>query len=300
VFGVSNSECWNLLQAQGRLYSHLKDGLPQTWWQQTIGFAYPIFLCVIIAVCVICMLRLPSEKRRWKSYLFSVSCGTLVGAAGCLLTIKWFASFPGWLFPPWGVTGVEFGLTLEDLLFQPACTTLFYVFYRFITTNNIPSRSSHVSHTCIILTYAAIVLLSVFFLKTAGRLEIALYLIPGMALYWFSREYIIIKKFLVLQIFVLVFQATWDLMSVSVLHSIPGMAWASQWIYVSFDNAGNAFHSPVYLDYAKNRWAWIMYNPIESTPLLGICGGLLNCALFASGDKLFYPKPATQVTSATS
>jgi len=285
----SNIDHWNELQAAGKLYVYLKDGPPVSWWQQGLGFSYPLFLCCILIACFVFMRLLPAGRRKWKSYFFSVGCGTILGAAGCFLTYRAKGQFPGWLFPPWAVTGIEFGLTLEDWLFLPACTTLFYIFYRFIKIKNDTTSRNHPFHYSALCVYCALSIAVVLVTKTAGRLEIALYVVPGMALYWFARENIEIKKFFFLQIAILVFQASWDLVSVSLLHMIPGLSWASQWIYISFDQVGNYFHSPVFLDYKTHRWAWVLFNPVEMTPLFGICGGLLNCAMFATGDKLFYP-----------
>jgi len=64
----------------------------------------------------------------------------------------------------------------------------------------------------------------------------------------------------------------WDIIAVTIIPSITGVAWASQWVYISFDSLGAAHHSIVWLNYNLNRWAWIGNSPIEITPWFSIAG----------------------------
>ena len=49
-----------------------------------------------------------------------------------------------------------------------------------------------------------------------------------------------------------------------------------EWVYLSFDKNGVAYHSNVFLDYNKYSWGWIGNSPIEITPWFGIVGAYFN------------------------
>jgi hypothetical protein len=80
--------------------------------------------------------------------------------------------------------------------------------------------------------------------------------------------------YLKILLFIMAFATIWDWAAVSWIAKIPGMSWASGWMYLTFDSSGVAHHSSVFLSYEKYRWAWIFNNPIEITPWFGIAGGM--------------------------
>jgi len=285
---ISNEKYWDLLLEQEKLYSLLKDGTPQGFFERIIGFAYPLFLVILTAICVIAYLKISKSKWRWKTHLFSITLGTLSGAVWCIWMQKFDPQYPGWLFPPWAATGVDFGLTLEDWIFLPVSTTLFYIFYRMVNVKDMNFTKKNTVHGIIIGSYCILSSLALLFTETAGRTEILLFILPGIVLYLYSRDIINVKKFLFFQVFVVLFEIIWDCAAVSWLHYIPGLSWSSQWLYLSFDSNGNYYHSKIFLDYGTHRYAWVFMNPIEITPLFGMCGGLLNYAMFTAGDKFFY------------
>ncbi|HAJ80122.1 MAG TPA: hypothetical protein DCO75_10155 [Fibrobacteres bacterium] len=286
----SNAEYWNELFRDGKVFSYIKDGMPESSWQHLVALAYPVTLIVMISISLVFMKIIRPSQWKWKTYFFSIFTGTATGGLWCLIMLKSDPAYPGWLFAPWSATGFECGLTLEDWLFLPASTTLFYSLYRWLHTRDYSKKIPLRFHEMVICFYGLISLVTLLIAKTAGRMEIVMFIIPGMVLYWYVKDSINFKKFIYLQLFVVFFEVFWDLFAVSFLHYIPGLSWASQWTYISFNAAGKCFHSNIFIDHSTNQWAWILMNPIEITPLFGICGGLFNAALFTAGDVFFYFK----------
>jgi hypothetical protein len=286
----TNSAYWNELNADGKLFSCLKDGLPHNFWEYLLAYAYPIIIVGMVCIGIYSMVKFKPSERKWKTYLFSISCGTILGAAWCILMQKHDPNYPGWLFAPWSVTGVEFGMTLEDWVFMVASTTLFYVIFRKLSTAIplVPSKAG--PHAIVIICYCILAIGIFAETQLAGKTQIVMHMLPGIAFYVYARKVINCKNFLVFQISVILFEVGWDLLAVSLIHFIPGLAWASEWSYISFDAQGRFFHSTIFLNYGTHRWAWLLLNPLEITPLMGICGGILNYAMFVAGDKYFYSK----------
>jgi hypothetical protein len=295
TFLKSNGSYWNDLLAQGKLFSYVKDGAPHNFCEMTLGFAYPIILIIMIGAGTLFMVRLGPVKRKLKTYFFSIGLGTFLGGLWCCWMQKADPLFPGWLFAPWSASGLDFGLMLEDWLFLPASTTLFYCVYRNVAIKGPDFSNPAALHRSIALFYCGVSVAAFIFTGIAGRAEILLFILPAMVLFNYSRNTINLKLFLVLQLFIVVFEVAWDFSAVSLIHSIPSMAWASQWTYIAFDANGHGYHSRIFQNYSTHRWAWLIMNPIEITPLFGICGGLLNYVMFASGDKYFYLKRKTSI-----
>jgi hypothetical protein len=65
------------------------------------------------------------------------------------------------------------------------------------------------------------------------------------------------------------------------------MAWASQWVYIAFDQHNNYIHSRVFLDYGTHKWAWIFKNPIEITPWFAISVGIFFYSMTVACTKFF-------------
>jgi len=142
----------------------------------------------------------------------------------------------------------------------------------------------------IMAAYVALTLFFLVFSALAGRTIALMFAVPGMILFFYARDNIDLRKFLLFQVIVVGFEVVWDIFAVSLIQFIPGMSWAAQWIYITFDANGAYTHSNIFLDYKTHRWAWLLRNPVEITPWFGIVGGLLNYTMFAAGDKLFYGK----------
>jgi hypothetical protein len=284
----SNIDYWNELNQGGKVFSCLQDGLPHGFWENALAFSYPIIICAMIAIGVISMLKFTSSERRWKTYVFSIACGTVLGGIWCFAMQKHDPLYPGWLFAPWSVTGVDFGLILEDWLFLPSATTLFYVVFRTLSRKTPPLAGNRSFYRGTLIAYIGLSVIIFFATATAGKTQILLHMIPGILLFSYAGKSAGAKHFAIFQIFTISFGAVWDLVAVSWIHSIPGLAWASQWSYITYDAAGGYYHSNIFLDYGTHGWAWLFKNPLEITPLMGICGGLLNYAMFIAGDKFFY------------
>jgi hypothetical protein len=290
----TNQEYWDSLSNENMLYSLTRDGVPDSFIDTIIAWFYPLTLVVIIAASIILFMHLKKEQRRWKTYFFSITLGTFIGGAWCLVMQKLDSAFPGWIFPPWGITGVEFGLTLEDIIFLPASTTLFYTCFRHFKINDFDNEKRNIIHSIIFIFYLLLSVLSLLFTGIAGRTEIVCFILPGLAFYCYARNGVHLKRFVIIQICIILFEVIWDIAAVSVLHRLPGMAWASQWNYIVFNSDGTPLHSSIFLNYTVNRWAWILDNPMEITPLFGICGGILNCGMFAAADMFFYDETSKQ------
>jgi hypothetical protein len=290
MYVKTNIEYWDELLAKGHLFSYVKDGYPDNIAESILGFAYPVELLLIITTCIILMLRLKPSLRRYKTWLFSITTGTILGGTWCCIMQKFDPDFPGWLFAPWSVTGLEFGLSIEDWIFMPASTTLFYVVFRMVSFDKESYYRNSGIHIIILSIYVLLSAVTLIFMNTAGRTEILMFILPAMIFYYYAKNIINIKKFLILQLFIVLFETIWDISAVSLVHSIPGLAWASQWTYLCFDAAGNAYHSSIFMQYSTHKWAWLLLNPVEITPIFGICGGILNYAMFSAGDKYFYDR----------
>jgi hypothetical protein len=115
---------------------------------------------------------------------------------------------------------------VEDWIFYPACTALFYMFYRLVNLKSAPWTKEHY-HWLIVGIYSVVTAWFLFCSPLAGKTEAAMFAIPGIILYIYSRNTIDIKKFLLFQIFVILFEVIWDLTAVSLVHYLPGYAWVS-------------------------------------------------------------------------
>jgi hypothetical protein len=286
----SNWTYWDTLYNNGALYSHLKDGIPATLTDQIVAFAYPVIALFLVILNIVLLLRIPKAKRRMKTFVVTVGTGSILGWIWGAWMLKVDPVFPGWLNPPWSVTGLEFIMTLEDWIFYPACTALFYMFYRMVTIKG-KTWTAPKLHWTIITVYIALTIWFILFSRLAGQTEAVMFAVPGIILYIFARNTIDVKRYLIFQAFVIVFEVIWDLFAVSLVHYFPHHAWASQWIYLTLDANGGFHQSNIFLDRSQHPWAWLFMNPIEITPWFAIVGGLLDYCMFAAADKIFYHEP---------
>lgn len=287
----TNKEYWNELLAKGKLFSHIKDGVPDTPLKKIVGFSYPIIMVSIALVSVVLLFFLPKDKLRIKTFAAAMVICSILGWVWGIWMLRIDPEFPGWLNAPWAIFGKEKFMVLEDWLFYPGCTALFYIIFRKVVSSpKLPSSPN--LFTFILLFYLFVTLFFLIFSATAGKSIAMMFAVPGIILFILSRKYIDLKTFVIFQTVIVLFEVIWDLLAVSLIHYLPGFAWASQWIYITFDSAGNYTHSSIFLDYGMHRWAWLFMNPIEITPWFGIAGGLFNYALFTFLDTIFYKKAA--------
>lgn len=270
-----------------KLFSQNKDGVPKGIFQRLIGWGYPIALIVIWVIAIIGAIKL---RKIWKWKVFAIVF-TLCSITGWLWGIyieKYDPEFPGWLFLPWSICNLEFLLTLEDWLFYPACTFLFYYIFRAIKEDRNNKNENLKIWTSII--HILITCFFCYFTAICGKSLAIQCAIPAIVLFFYAWDYWDIRHYFKFMGLVLVFEILWDYLAVSWLSYIPGMAWASQWVYITFDIDGNYLHSKVFLDYAKYPWAWIFKNPIEITPWFGLSVGMYFYALMIAVEKFLCRK----------
>lgn len=281
-----NKEYHDDLQKEGALDSVLKDGPPKTKSQKFLALGYPIIV-VIITVLTTFLMIFKKEKIKFKVFIPHMIIGSICGWMWGIFMEKVDPIFPGWLFHPWAVTGPEWILTIEDWLFYPVCGAFFYILFRLIKNKE---TSPEWSKWIFQIFHIAITLFFLYFTAAGGRsiaLQFALVAIP---LFFYAWDRWDTGHYLKMFSFIVLFAAIWDWAAVSWITYIPGMSWASQWIYVTFDAQGIAHHSSVFLSYSKCSWAWIFNNPIEITPWFGIAGAMFTYSLAMALDKFIYKK----------
>lgn len=285
----TNHDYWQELSGSGDLHAYFTDGAPEGFWQSLLGAAYPIMIFGLMIVTIFAYKKLKTSEKQFKTIFWGVGLTSIVGWSWGFWMLHHDPFFPGWIFPPWAVTGIEFLLPLEDWVFYPACTTLFYIIYRKIKVTDESWNRTWLRRS-IIGFYSGLILFSLFFTELCGKSVSLMFVLPGVLLFYYARKEINLKKFVLFQIILMAINTIWDWWAVSWMHNIPGMSWASQWIYLSVNESGEYVHSSIFLDYSKHAWAWIFNNPVENTPYLGFAGGILDYSIFAACDKFFYGK----------
>lgn len=271
-----------LEQVAEKLYSQVYCGSPTTLFERIIGYGYPITLVVITLVSVIGCVRLKS-KWNWQVFLPVLALCSVTGWLWGSYIQKYDPDFPGWLFLPWSITNVQFILTLEDWLFYPLCTFLFYFIIRKISESQKVSTDSQ--KLLIQSFHIAIVCFFCYFSSVCGRSLSYQCAIPAIILFFYIWDRWDIRHYLKFMATVVIFEIMWDYIAVSWLSYIPGMAWASNWVYIIFDPRNDYMHSKVFLDYGTHRWAWIFKNPIEITPWFAISVGMYFYSMTVACEK---------------
>lgn len=266
----TNKDFFNENKEKGNLDSKLKDGLPKTGFQKILSMGYPITIGILSLITTI-GLFLKRKTLNWSVFLPYLIITTISGYMWGIYLLKIDPDFPGWLFYPWTTIGIEFlGMTIEDWIFYPICSTIFYFVYRFFKKGE--EKSKEVLKISMILIHILLITFFIYFSSTCGK-SLAIHQgIFGLFLIPFVWNEFKIKHFLKVEFFVIIFAAIWDYMAVSILARI--FPWCSHWSYIAFDAAGNAHHSSIFLDYERYPWAWILDNPIEVTPWMAITSSL--------------------------
>jgi hypothetical protein len=270
-------------QLAERLYSQVYCGPPTSFLERTIGYGYPIALIIIALVTVVGCILLRS-RWNWRIFLpIQILCSITGWFWGIYIQI-YDPDFPGWIFLPWSISNVQFILTLEDWLFYPLCTFLFYFLFRLISKSSKLSNDStklslqifHIATTCFFCYFSSI----------CGKSLSYQCAIPAIVLFFYIWDRWDVRHYLKFMALILFIEIMWDFIAVSWLSYIPGMAWASHWVYIIFDAQNNYAHSRVFLDYGTHRWAWIFKNPIEITPWFALSVGMYFYSMTVACQKL--------------
>jgi hypothetical protein len=277
----SNKDRYTELKEKGYLNSTLKSGVPSTVLQKIIAIGYPIIV-VIITFVTSYLIFSKRSKMNFKVFVPHMLIGSLCGWFWGIFLEKYDPLFPGWLFHPWAVVGTEWILTLEDWLFYPVCGAFFYTLFRLLNNR---FHSSEKSKWTFQIFHISITLFFLYFTGIAGRTIALQFAVVSILLFFYAWDQWDTKHYLKLFLFITLFAALWDWAAVSWVAKIPGLSWASQWVYVTFDSSGLPHHSSVFLSYVDNRWAWIFNNPIEITPWFGIAGAMFTYSLVMALDK---------------
>lgn len=281
-----NKDYYEDLKEAGALDSTLKDGEPKTKLQKIFALGYPIIVLIIFLKTLLLSL-LSKEKMKFHVFIPHMIIGSVCGWLWGIFMEKYDEFFPGWLFHPWAIVGPEWVLTLEDYLFYPICGAFFYVLFRLIKNKE---KSSEWSKWFFQIFHITITLFFLYFSSVAGRSIALQFAIVAIPLFFYAWDKWDTGHYLKLFLFIVIFAAVWDWAAVSWFASIPGMSWASQWLYVTFDSSNIPYHSSVFLSYKDCSWAWIFNNPIEITPWFGIAGAMFTYSLALSLDKFIGSK----------
>lgn len=252
-------------QNKENLYSTTKDGGPKGLPQNIIAKLYPLVLVCLSAI--ILKWSISVTGINWKKLGWVVLIGSVFGLSWTCAMTFFDPDFPGWIYHPWAIVGIDFGVVFEDLLFYPLCGIFF-----FIVKSKIPEIGvSKLSHKIAVFTVLLGLSIVSLFIWHFGGISITLwFMIPGLVMMIFSLKKLSVPKFLLTGLFIVFFACSWDILAVTILPNI--FTWANQWIYVSFDINGVAHHSTLWLDYTTNRWDWIGNSPLEITPWFSVSG----------------------------
>lgn len=270
-----------------RLYDHTKDGPPRTRVQKVIALNYLISSALVLLVGLIGAMKMPRRIFNWRTFwLVFISSNAIALTWGAFLLNK-DPSFPSWLLLPWGTVGNLWVWPIEDVIFYAGCTIAFYFVFRWFhfkfSWHDFRFSNFFKLGFLFVMVWSAVFM--VFFGEAAGRSIALLYACPVVLLMFYVWPEINSKQLIVFVLVLTAFELIWDWFCASWIHGIPGMSWASGWVYLSFDAAGNPHQSNVFIDYARHPWGWIFQNPIELTPWYGFAGASYLYMVVKSLDK---------------
>ncbi len=280
----TNKDYYEQAKNKGQLHSQLKDGKPKGSFQKIIAMGYPITVLIMgIVTGIWTFLR--KEDMKWKVFWPFITLTTISGYMWGWFILKADPDYTSWLFYPWTSVGEIFGMCIEDWLFYPICSTLFYLIYRKYKSTSVSKDITKIWFMIIAILFTQFFL---YFTDLCGRILAIQSAIFGLLLIFYVWDRLDVKHFLKFAVFMILFAGIWDYIAVSLL--AKHWAWCSHWAYITFDISGMHYHSSVYLDYGRYPWAWILNNPIEITPWLAISTSYYIYFIIASLDKLFFPK----------
>jgi len=264
---VNNYASFVNLLADGSLWSIVHKGLPTTLLSKIICHGYDIVLVALIIINTYLLITKPINKKVF--FVFFSIC-FILGNCQYIYVLSLDRTYPAWLYFPWTTMFDSNGwvLNIEDWLFTPLCTILFYFACVEITslTKTDYSNSKYIKFSIIMVNIISLV----FFAgctSTMGAVYAYTNMLPGilMSVYVFNEWNT--KAYIKLGIFMMVFACTWDFVAVYLLKQFaPYCCW---WTYISADSNGVYHHSKALLNIQYYPWAWILKTfPIEITPWL--------------------------------
>ena len=252
---------------QSELYSTLKDGKPSGTWQDILAKMYPIILGIL--AFLVAYLYRPIRKKLGVRFILYIALGSVVGWTWNWFTVVYGPNFPGWLYHPWSVLFSNRGMVFEDFIFYPLCGALFYL-VRYHVPDIGVSKEVYKNITLTLMIALIIILTCVF--GPGGRSISCWFAFPGFFMLWLTRKDLNLPRFFIVGMFVVLFGSNWDTLVTTIIPSIPGLSWASEWVYISFDAQGTAHHSTLWLSYGTHRWAWVGNVPVEIMYWFNISG----------------------------
>ena len=179
-----------------------------------------------------------------------------------------FDSIPAWIYHPWAFSGIKFGeMILEDFLFYPICGALFFLVRAIVPNFGVSSHRNK------LITWWALVgagIISWYVFSTAGQSITLWFLTPGLGMLILSWRRWNLPRFFICGSFIVILSSVWDIGVNLITPQLPGLSWASQWLYNSISAIRP--HSQVFLSHTAHPWAWIEAIPIEILPWFAIGG----------------------------
>lgn len=262
------------------LYSTYKDGKPKGILQFLIAHTYQLILITLTGLIIKGL-----KDINYKQFSIYIIVGAIFGWSWNVFMNQFDPNFPGWLYHHWSIIGWEFGgVVFEDIIFYVVCGGFFY-----ILQNKIPEfgKGTALQKYIVVGVMSLLSILSCIIFGLAGVSITLWFMLTAIAFFIIAKDQIYLGKMFVIVGFVILFASMWDILVITIIPSIKGYAWASSWVYITFDINNIPHHSSLFLDYTNNRWAWIGNSPIEITPWFSICGGFFCYTLAEVVRKLF-------------
>jgi hypothetical protein len=286
---INNNKQYEQLDSEGKLYSQTKDGKPVGIYQNILAKLYPIILVVITILDLILIKKLV-KKINWESFVITVFICWSLGIMWNSMMMSYDPKFQSWMFNSWSTIPIldKFWFShILDWIFYPLCGC-FFIFLLEITNNENLIKTSIFDNIIKMLVIDIYLLLIIFglFLDPASRLEIVFFALPGLigiVYLWINNKWDI-KQFIICSIVFILIAYMWDLLATTWLHNKN--AWCQQYFYISFDKAGNYYHSNLFRSYSY-KWAWIGQSPFAITPLFSVYGCLFIYGIYYSIKNLF-------------
>lgn len=262
-----NKKTVDTLKAKGKL-NNLINNQDISFLQKLLNRKYR-FVLLAIAITAISLMIANFKEIKWKVVCAFVGICSVFGYAWGFWVLSYDPEIPCWYFLPLTIMG-EFFFAYEDWLFYPLCSFLFAMLMVAFPPKK---RDDRKSFWFVFFIYLGILIPSLFldFCSMSiglmfGTSSLGLMLLLKKS--WDMRNFMIIFSIMFLM------ASIWDVGSSTVKPMLFDVF--PQWVYISFDEAGNHYHSKALADYGKYKWAWIGHSPIAITPFFGITGGLAN------------------------
>jgi hypothetical protein len=281
----TNKDLYNSIKSKGYLDSTLTDGKPLTFLQKLLAKTYPIILCIFAIIIGNNIKKVLKSIRFW----CYVMIGELVGLSWSITMTFYDPKYPGWLYHPWSIIGIDFGIVFEDIVFYIICGMLFFFIRQKIPNIGISKDWSKLLIFSGLMIFEGISLITFNF---GGQSIILWFLIPGIIMLILSWKQWNLPRFFIMGAIINCLSIWWDTISSTIIPNIPGFSWASEWIYKSADKQGIWHHSNLWMNANICKWAWIGNVPIEIMFLFNISGWIFIYSL----AQLIYDKTCSNKT----